>query len=489
MSFTSPKRRKIPREPPDHALAPDASFVPPPPPVSYAHLLQRLNSTTLSVPHKKDELLSFAEFRDPDWDNDRKVQDGADSTVYPTFRQFPQDEQEYYWIQLNVSIPKEGYEEINPDSKWNKRRKVNREKTGKGGRPSRLPAELYVRKSQLKVYLWVFGICQRKKPKSECRKLVPLGTCNRNLRNRRSSDLSETELSQFATVPVSDPRPYICEACNRVLLLESDNVFARNEDNGRRSGQTSHGSPKLVDVWTSTEDLLTYLIPTVIHHSNSVIEDNFVSSEIIHNTNSSNVIPTVSEANTSTATPTAVNETQAEIISPHFNFGIFDSVVCNGVVDGVRTKHTNIEDPAINDPTINDPTIDHPTINDPTIDHTTINDPTINNPTINDPTIDHPTIDHPTIDHPTIDDPTLEDETNNILHETEECSVNNIDLQNVTNGCSVTDSFVGHCLDNCQTIQSETPREPESVKEQCISASKLHRTLQLPVSLQFVNVH
>jgi hypothetical protein len=273
---------------------------------------------------------------------------------------------------------------------------------------------------------------------------------------------------------VSDPPPYICEVCNRAV-------------------------PKLVDAWTSTEDLLTYLEPSVVHHSDSVTEDNFVNSKINHNSNSSNVIPSVSEADTSTEGATIVNETQAEIKSPHINFGIFDSVVSNGVVDGDPTKIlgatiqaatveglTEEESTESLDATTEKVTVEDSTrILDATTEHATVEDPTkqlkVLDATIEDATKDDPTkkanilevtMEDLTVKDVTIEEATKEEAKNDALNKTEECSVNNIEMQGETDGCNATEGPVELHLDILDTIASERPPKPESVQEQCIIESK-----------------
>jgi hypothetical protein len=337
-------------------------------------------------------------------------------------------------------------------------------------------------KATLKCICGYLAYVKEKKPKSECRKLqVPLGTCNRNLRNRRSSDLNETKLSQIATLTVSDPPPSICEVCNNAV-------------------------PKLVDVWTSTEDLMTYIVPSVVHHSDSVTEDNFVNSKSNHNSNSSNVIPSVNEADTSTEAATIVNETQAE--SPYINFGIFDSVVSNGdvyedptkildaTVEGLTVEEsaesldatiedattekvtvedsTRILDATVEDPTkqakILDATKEDATKDDPTkkanILEVTMEDMTMKEVTMEDMTLKEVTMEGVTMEDVTIEEATKEETKNDALNKTEECSVNNIEMQGETDGCNATEGPVELHLDILDTIAYERPPK-QCIIEQC----------------------
>jgi hypothetical protein len=105
------KRRRV--EPPFRELSKEvkANFKRPPPPVTYAELIQRLQGTGLVVPHRPEELLQFHVLSGKNYgkkpvDNNPLVPATCmGSKNYPTYRPFPRDECELYWIQLNINVP------------------------------------------------------------------------------------------------------------------------------------------------------------------------------------------------------------------------------------------------------------------------------------------------------------------------------------------------------------------------------------------------
>jgi hypothetical protein len=107
----NPKRKRV--EPPLRELSKEckANFKRPPPPVNYAELARRLKGTGLDVPHRQNELLRFQKINGNNAgnalvDNTTAVPTTSMGTTnFPTYRYFPRDECEFYWMQLNINVP------------------------------------------------------------------------------------------------------------------------------------------------------------------------------------------------------------------------------------------------------------------------------------------------------------------------------------------------------------------------------------------------
>jgi hypothetical protein len=96
--------------------------------------------------------------------------------IYPSYRCFPADEFELRWMQRNVTVP--------VDHKHLIPRHPNEAELGSPSNKkrfrSKLPIDLHRRLDQLKVYLWIFGITNRKPSSNRTRTLIEAGNSSVN---------------------------------------------------------------------------------------------------------------------------------------------------------------------------------------------------------------------------------------------------------------------------------------------------------------------
>jgi hypothetical protein len=161
------RRKKIP---PFHVLDEmmTAKFERPPAPRSYEELVDRLQKTQLVVSQDLRYLTQFqvVEGCNSNFSEERMLL--KDAKVYQSYRCFPADKAELYWIRNNVTIPKD-HQHLIPDppiavdvDTSAQTKTFAREYKGFGGRPHGLTFDRHRRFDQLQVYLWIHGISNRR---------------------------------------------------------------------------------------------------------------------------------------------------------------------------------------------------------------------------------------------------------------------------------------------------------------------------------------
>jgi hypothetical protein len=161
------RRRKTP---PFHVLEEmmTAKFERPPAPRSYEELVDRLQKTQLVVSQELRYLKQFqvVEGCNSNFSEERMLL--KDAKVYQSYRCFPADKTELYWIRNNVTIPKD-HQHLIPDppiavdvDTLAQTQTFARAYKGFGGRPHGLTFDRHRRFDQLQVYLWIHGISNRR---------------------------------------------------------------------------------------------------------------------------------------------------------------------------------------------------------------------------------------------------------------------------------------------------------------------------------------